>query len=1268
MRIFEEKSIKNECTLKRLYTCLLIVFVFFTSNTWAQHWDPSTMDPEHMAVMNLVPVGQATHTATGSGNWATGGTWNTGTVPGNGSRVVIPEGITVTYNSTSSSSISWIRVDGKLRFATNQNTSLNVETIVVTPVGEYEQGTVSAPIPSSFTSIVTFLDDGPVNDPFKIARGLIIHGSGEIHGASLTSFLKTTHALSAGATSATLASVPSNWKVGDQIAITGMRMNNNPLSSQDEIRTITSIAGSTVTWSGGLTWKRQVDFSNWGLYPYIANTTRNIQFRSQNTTHERKGHVMFMHNQRGDVRYAGFYDLGRTRKDIPLSDAETQNPPQGNNVRGRYALHFHRSGGHQNGNESPAIVIGCAVVNTPGWAYVNHDSHVIFEDNVSYNAFGAHYVLENGAERGAFRRNIAMKSEGGSGRFIKTGVPEHDLAHSGNGFWFQGSNVIIEDNVASGCTDGGFTWFGRSYKATQPGQFTPAELLIHPEYAGGADGLYANDLPIMSNKNNTAYGCYHGIHLIDVEINGTGPTNSVFENFVTLNARAAAGWLLEYYRNFTVKNCKVLRDPETGFGQWSGNRAIEAFNFIDHRYPFQTRSADRVIGLIVRGYQLCINNFGGSEGDGNFEGIDMAKWQKIGGNIDHNCPDGEFKNTGTYHGVPLVSSVASEADVIPFTTMSPAPGTYPSSRSVTISSVPGASIYYVIGTPNQYPGIEPNLRTGSWTQYTGPISVTQNRMIIAIAVRNGQYSRPYKGYYYIDPNSVPDNTPPTVPTNLSSSNISSTSFTLSWSASTDSGSGVAGYDVYRNGVSIGSTSATSMSVTGLSPSTTYSMTVRARDVQNNVSAQSAPLSVTTTPPGAVDDIYEGEDFTSQSGGSVVTNFGATYFDFGGNGSFLEWNNVTVPTSGTYTLTFRYGNGSTANRQCALNVNLSGQGNIPFATNGDWGAWQTTTTSVSLQAGSNTIRLTANTASGGPNFDYMRVEGGVPGVQYTLTTSTTGQGSVSLNPPGGTYASGASVAATASAAVGWQFDGWSGASTSTSSPVNITMNGNKSLTAIFSPISSSETITIQAEDFTANSGGSVDDAQTGYTGTGYFDMAGNGSWVEYTFTAAGGAYTLAIRYANGSAGNRTCNVITNGAPVSNNFVPTGSWTTWQETTSNVTLNAGTNTVRIQVTTASGGPNVDRLILTSAGSSSARMATAIAPEQEESAVRQMLYPNPSTHKVTLTGVELPAEVHIINPVGQHIRTTISKDGTVDVSDLPKGVYMLQISNRVMRMLKE
>jgi len=95
---------------------------------------------------------------------------------------------------------------------------------------------------------------------------------------------------------------------------------------------------------------------------------------------------------------------------------------------------------------------------------------------------------------------------------------------------------------------------------------------------------------------------------------------------------------------------------------------------------------------------------------------------------------------------------------------------------------------------------------------------------------------------------VVDTQPPSTPGNLTATAVSSSQINLSWTASTDN-VGVAGYDVYRNGVKVGSTTSTSYSDTGLAASTTYSYFVKARDAAGNESAASNTASATTQASG-----------------------------------------------------------------------------------------------------------------------------------------------------------------------------------------------------------------------------------------------------------------------------------------------------------------------------------------------------------------------------------------------------------------------------------
>ena len=100
-----------------------------------------------------------------------------------------------------------------------------------------------------------------------------------------------------------------------------------------------------------------------------------------------------------------------------------------------------------------------------------------------------------------------------------------------------------------------------------------------------------------------------------------------------------------------------------------------------------------------------------------------------------------------------------------------------------------------------------------------------------------------------------DTQPPTVPTGLAVTTVTASSIALSWNASTDlpnpGGSGVGGYDIYRNGNTTTPiatvTSGTTFTDSGLTSGTTYTYQVAAFDnaTPPNVSAASSSVSATT---------------------------------------------------------------------------------------------------------------------------------------------------------------------------------------------------------------------------------------------------------------------------------------------------------------------------------------------------------------------------------------------------------------------------------------
>jgi hypothetical protein len=91
-----------------------------------------------------------------------------------------------------------------------------------------------------------------------------------------------------------------------------------------------------------------------------------------------------------------------------------------------------------------------------------------------------------------------------------------------------------------------------------------------------------------------------------------------------------------------------------------------------------------------------------------------------------------------------------------------------------------------------------------------------------------------------------DTQAPTAPSNLTATAGSGTQINLAWPGSSDN-VGVVGYDVYRYGTKIASTTSTSYSNVSLTTSTAYSYAIKARDAAGNTSAFSPTAAAVTTP-------------------------------------------------------------------------------------------------------------------------------------------------------------------------------------------------------------------------------------------------------------------------------------------------------------------------------------------------------------------------------------------------------------------------------------
>jgi poly(3-hydroxybutyrate) depolymerase len=125
---------------------------------------------------------------------------------------------------------------------------------------------------------------------------------------------------------------------------------------------------------------------------------------------------------------------------------------------------------------------------------------------------------------------------------------------------------------------------------------------------------------------------------------------------------------------------------------------------------------------------------------------------------------------------------------------------------------------------------------------------------------------------------------------------------------------------------------------------------------------------------ALTTTYQAE--SAARSGAIVANAnggytGTGYVDYqNASNDYIEWT-VNVLAEGQYTLDFRYALIS-GSRPLALRINGAvANASLAFPSTASWTIWKSVTTTVTLKAGSNTVRTTA-IGSSGANIDSLKV--------------------------------------------------------------------------------------------------------------------------------------------------------------------------------------------------------------------------------------------------------------------------------------------------------
>lgn len=522
-------------------------------------------------------------TSARSGNWSDAATWNAGQVPGADARVLIRSGHSVKYDVVSDQAIRGITISGRLSFATDKDTRLNVGLINIQAGDEYTEsgfdcdvpqhqhhhhdshghrpalavGTAGQPIdPSHTATIRLFYAEGM--DKQSCPAIVCCGGRMDFHGTPLSrTWVKLGEPVKTGDSTITLAEQVSGWRVGDQVVLTATTRQNKikktftapSLSghSQTEQRIITAIDGEHITLDRPLEYDHVCE----GVYRGdVANLSRNVVVESADPDAVR-GHTMYHVGSAGSISYAEFRHLGKP------------------GVLGRYSLHYHLVGDTMRGSS----VIGASIWDSGNrWLTIHGTNYLVVRDCVGYQSQGHGFFMEDGTEvYNVIDRNLAVHA------FTAQPLPKQVIPfdrNDGSGFWWANSLNTFTRNVAAECDE-----YGYFFQAAKTPDFDPVLPIRQPD--GSLSKTDIRTLPFVRFEDNEAH-CHRrhafnlggGVPFGEPNVGGVGPDAE--HPFVIRNFRV---W--NFHWAIHPVSPSVMLD---GFDAYDGDYGIWRPEYVRHSY------------------------------------------------------------------------------------------------------------------------------------------------------------------------------------------------------------------------------------------------------------------------------------------------------------------------------------------------------------------------------------------------------------------------------------------------------------------------------------------------------------------------------------------------------------------------------------------------------------------------------------------------------------------------------------------------------------
>jgi hypothetical protein len=385
-----------------------------------------------------------------NGSWSEPSTWEGGKVPPVGARVQVRSGHVVTYDVNSDQAIPAIHIAGRLSFARDRTTRLDVGLIKIQAGDEASEdgfdcdahvkadprrprpaldvGRPEAPIEASCTAtirLVYFPQHNKKSCPAIVCCG----GRMDFHGAPMSrTWVKLAVTANKGDRAVTLAETVQGWRQGDRVIITDtqgipsyQRKPPHGLAFVAEERTIRRIDGNQLVLDMPLE-KKHLGAD--GLHVEVANLSRNVVVESADPRQWR-GHTMYHRHSAGSISYAEFRHLGKE------------------GVLGRYPLHFHLAGDTMRGSS----VVGASIWDSANrWLTIHGTNYLVVRDCVGYQSIGHGFFLEDGTEvYNVLDRNLAVQAYQGK---PQAGQALQFDSNVGAGFWWANCLNTFTRNVA----------------------------------------------------------------------------------------------------------------------------------------------------------------------------------------------------------------------------------------------------------------------------------------------------------------------------------------------------------------------------------------------------------------------------------------------------------------------------------------------------------------------------------------------------------------------------------------------------------------------------------------------------------------------------------------------------------------------------------------------------------------------------------------------------------------------------------------------------